>query len=162
MLVAFSKSIPTVSCDVVAQVVFKNLAEVWLGCNSVSNFLKSIELLSSSGVILSFGFLSGNVVRWLPAELESFLDLACKYVTVSGGEEVVAEVLGNLSRAIKTILPVAKKISIRKGGKTLRVVLDRDSDARIFFDASLRILEPIEVPPRMLPKAVKERRGISD
>ena len=136
-------------CDVFEVLRLGDYVEFWVRCCGVREALHLLEQVSSWGSVLALGGLKGLARKSLPATQEEFVEFASSYVVLSEGSEITAEILGPWSKAISFLVNVSSRLQIDLKSKSVKASLTRPVSTTSFFDARLRILKPLEIPPKL-------------
>jgi hypothetical protein len=122
-------------CRVVSTILKKSdRSELWIKCSTVEAFYETLEHLLSSGILVEkVGFLNGIAVD---SRLLSEIDLEQLLLL-----EPIVERL-NVEGSYKRVL-------INPHRRVINVIVLKPIRISVFFDHGLRVLKPIEAPPRI-------------
>ena len=141
-------------CRIVSTVLKKSRSELWVKCSSVEAFYETLEHLLSSGILVEkVGFLNGIAVdsRLLSEiDLEHLLSFE---PVVEQSSKITAKYYDS-----KHVAMLIERLSVEGGYEhvsinprrwIINVIVSKPTRISFFFDHGLRVLKPIEAPPRL-------------
>lgn len=138
------------SCDVFEVVELGLYSELWVKCAEVREVLQFLEQVLSWGSILAFGNLTGSVRRSLPDTQEEFMRFASSDLTFDSGSEIVVEVLSPWVSTFSFLINSSSRLWVDMKNKRVKAVLAKPVKTNSLFDARLRVLKPLEIPPKLI------------
>lgn len=140
---------PDFPCEIFEVLKLGNYREFWVRCYDICEVLHLLEQVSSLGSVLAFGGLTGLVRKSLPTTQREFLEFVSGHVILDKGSEVIVEILGSLTEATNFLVSVSSKLQIDIKSRIAKTVLTRPASTTSFFDSRLRLLKPLEIPPKL-------------
>jgi len=119
------------------------ITEVWVRCPSVDRYIGTVEAILEASSIMGFGTLRGRVV--LPSLHTDILEIALEDTMLSGVVNAEASNTAQIARVMELPITSASVITRKKKLVKIRV---KSINASQLFDLGLRIIKPIEAPPK--------------
>jgi len=146
------------SCDVFEVVQLGLYSELWVKCAEVRKVLQFLEQVLSWGSILAFGNLTGSVRRSLPVTQEEFMKFASSDLTFDARSEIVVEALSPWVSTLSFLVNSSSRLLVDVKNKRAKAVLAKPVRTTSLFDARLRVLKPLETPPKLIKEYNRTNR----